>query len=122
MNTLIVFLEHQWNFTKDHRLVNHGVGFWKFDKNRWNLPVENHDGYIQDQETNQVLGVVGDVSYRSRVQLQTKDIPENPDQKWHRVTNNDGFLLFRNGKSDFFLSINVYDTNSYPIIESKWTI
>ena len=84
----------------------------------WSLP---NEGYIVDQKSNKVLGVDGENSFGSKVMLQTKDDPENLNQKWKRVaTDEEEFFVLKNLKSGLFLN-NVQlmlPIVEYPTIES----
>lgn len=80
-------------------------GGWFYEDLIWSVPNEDNYGYITDQKSNQVLGIYGENSLGSKVMLQTKDNPENRDQKWIRVaTDEEGFFALKNLKSGLFLN------------------
>jgi hypothetical protein len=78
----------------------------------WSVPNENNEGYITVQESNKVLGIDKENRVGSKVMLQTKESPENLDQKWRRVSTDEGFFALRNLKSGLFL--NNGQTSSFP--------
>ena len=86
----------------------------------WSVPNENDIGYIVDQESNKVLGIDGENSLGSKVMLQTKENPENLDQKWERLTiEGEEFFTFRSLKSGLFINNGQQYDPEFPTIESK---
>ena len=87
----------------------------------WSVPSEDNEGYITDQETKRVLGVDGEKCAGSKVMLQTKENPENLDQKWKRVTTDDEeFFIFVHLKSGLFLYNGQLYDHVFPTIESTF--
>ena len=91
----------------------------------WSVPNENNEGYVVDQQTNKVLGVDGENNLGSKVMLQTKENPENLNQKWKRDTNEEGFFILRNLKSGLCLNNDPFSWDDpfeleFPTIESMY--
>ena len=87
----------------------------------WSVPNEDNEGYLTDQESNKVLGIDGKNCLGSKVMLQSKESPENPDQKWKRVTTDGGFFALSNLKSGLFLNngqLGLPWEPEFPTIES----
>ena len=98
-------------------------GGWFYEDLIWSVPNEDNYGYITDQKSNQVLGIYGENSLGSKVMLQTKDDPENINQKWKRVaTNKEEFFVLRNLKSGLFLNNGQAFDFEFPTIESTYPI
>ena len=69
------------------------------------IPNEDKEGYIEDQQSKKVFGIQGENWVGSKVVFQTKENPENPDQKWKRsATDEQGFFTLKNLKSGLFLN------------------
>ena len=99
--------------------MEYGAG-WFYEDLIWSVPNEDNDGYITDQESNKVLGIDGENSLGSKVMLQTKDNPENRDQKWIRVTTDEEvFFALQNLKSGLYLNNGQDEWNAtFPTLES----
>ena len=111
--------EQQWTLTKNRRIINRRTT-WIYQKRMWFVPNENDEGYVTDQETDKVLGVVdGDNVFGSKVTLQTKRNPENFDQKWERIPTDDFFFTLRNKNSGLFLH-NGQGESDFPTVESMY--
>ena len=86
----------------------------------WSVPNEDNEGYIIDKETNKVLGVDRKNSFGSQVMLQTKENPENPDQKWKRLTTDEKkYFTLMNLNSGLFLNNGQIGEPEFPTIESR---
>ena len=86
----------------------------------WSLPNENDEGYIADQESNKVLGIDGENYQGSKVMLQTKENPENLDQKWKRVsTDEEGYFALINLNSGIFINNGQFGKPEFPTIQSN---
>ena len=116
-------LDQQWSLTKNMTLVNRD-GDWMYKDLKWSLPNEGNEGFIVDRESNKVLGIDGENCEGSKVMLQTRENPENPDQKWKRSsTDENGFFTLNNVNSGLFLNNGhhyVWEPEPFPTIESTY--
>lgn len=103
-----------WRYTKDNKLENKS-GPWKHDKKSWRIPHEGdhaHAGFIKDQQSGLVLGLVAQNSANemSEVILQNVNQDDPFGQKWRRSkANADGWFTFLNPGNNQFLSIESVD-------------
>ena len=111
MKCHIFFPDKFWKLNKENKLINkewyrkeldEGVHLdWKYGNQEWNIPREGQIGFIEVQNSDQVLGVSGPNTAMSEVDLQKKNNSSSFNQKWLRGKGRD-FSFFEEVQEVWF--------------------
>ena len=111
MKCHIFFPDKFWKLNKENKLINkewyrkeldEGVHLdWKYGNQEWNIPREGQIGFIEVQNSDQVLGVSGPNTAMSEVDLQKKNNSSSFNQKWLRGKGHD-FSFFEEVQGVWF--------------------
>ena len=118
-----MIVDQLWTFDRNI-LISVKVGInWAFGHTKWSIPDDGKEGYVEDIQSNEVLGIVGEPMSGAEVTMQTNQSLGISNQKWirKRYKNYTNWFTLTNSNTGLFLTCETKTLNGItnPFLDGR---